>query len=241
MMSQWVHLIPSSDGSTLADSGSRYIVLHISRLGLANRLRSLADWYQIALLSDRELLVNWIPTVDCYATFQELFDNGPDNFRVLYPSLSVSDESAEREVAQIALESNMTYLNLNSLGANFWMDSSIEFVHKRNYVMSDIQVLFTSYDGVLALEDVTCNQYLFMHSGFLSSLVPNKEARNMVEEIKSKYFKNQIMIGVHYRSHDPLQDWAVVPPFGEGATRARQFEEGASLQVMTMSCISCFK
>ena len=34
--------------------GERYIILSLDRLGLANRLRSMADWYQIASLSGRK-------------------------------------------------------------------------------------------------------------------------------------------------------------------------------------------
>ena len=44
---------------------NKYIVLQISRLGLGNRLRSIADWYQIAVISERHLLVSWVPTADC--------------------------------------------------------------------------------------------------------------------------------------------------------------------------------
>ena len=55
----------------------RFIIAKVSRLGLANRLRTLADWYNIAVAHNRTLLVNWIPAADCNIMLSELFDSGP--------------------------------------------------------------------------------------------------------------------------------------------------------------------
>ena len=38
---------------------SRYLLLLVTRDGLANRLRSLADWWSVAQHADRELVVSW--------------------------------------------------------------------------------------------------------------------------------------------------------------------------------------
>ena len=58
------------------DDGGKYILLLVSRLGLANRLRTMADWHQIAVYSNRTLLVSWESTVDCNASFTDLFVSG---------------------------------------------------------------------------------------------------------------------------------------------------------------------
>lgn len=54
----------------------KYILLLVSRLGLANRLRTMADWHQIAVSSNRTLLVSWESTIDCNASFTDLFVSG---------------------------------------------------------------------------------------------------------------------------------------------------------------------
>ena len=65
-----------------ADFNEKFLVLQISRLGFANRLRTLADWYAIAKSYNRTLLVNWIASPDCSASFTDLFENGPSlNFQ----------------------------------------------------------------------------------------------------------------------------------------------------------------
>lgn len=63
--------------TTNLDADKRYLVVRIHRLGLANRLRCIADWHQIAVRSDRHLLVSWAPTYDCNITFPGLFIAGP--------------------------------------------------------------------------------------------------------------------------------------------------------------------
>ena len=55
----------------------RFIVVRVSRLGLANRLRTLADWYNIAVTQNRTLVVNWIPAVDCNVMLTDLFESEP--------------------------------------------------------------------------------------------------------------------------------------------------------------------
>lgn len=54
--------------------GSRYLITHLSELGLANRLKAIADMAKIATLSDRKLLISWIPNKSCNASFHDLFD-----------------------------------------------------------------------------------------------------------------------------------------------------------------------
>ena len=69
------------------DDNTKYILIRLHRLGLANRLRAIADWYQIAVSSHRHLLVSWLPTYDCNATFIELFVDGPDGIIYYRPDI----------------------------------------------------------------------------------------------------------------------------------------------------------
>lgn len=58
------------------DFEEKYLIVVLTRLGLANRLRTLSDWYNIALIQNRTMLVNWVPTLDCNAYFTDLFEVG---------------------------------------------------------------------------------------------------------------------------------------------------------------------
>jgi hypothetical protein len=83
--------------------GERYIILSLDRLGLANRLRSMADWYQIASLSGRKLVVSWVPSYDCNSSFDSLFKI---NENMLPPGLQVLSKplSSSASGVQAALE-----------------------------------------------------------------------------------------------------------------------------------------
>ena len=45
------------------------------------------------------------------------------------------------------------------------------------------------------------------------------------------FFSDKLMIGIHIRSHEPSQDWAVVPPMqsGEGH-HAATFDDSAPVE-----------
>jgi len=59
-----------------ADFEEKYLIVVLTRLGLANRLRTLSDWYNIAIIQNRTMLVNWIPSLDCNVHFTDLFEVG---------------------------------------------------------------------------------------------------------------------------------------------------------------------
>lgn len=197
----------------------RYLVLLLTRLGLANRLRTMADWYQIAAMSRRTLLVSWEPTLDCNAKFDDLFVDGPEHLKVLPMALTME------EVKTYSREGNLSYYNLNDEGSDI-----TAFQLTRRIISLGHNIVATTHDGLIALEGVGCQQYLHMHSEFLNSLVPNEYISSMVVDIKRKYFTNVVMVGVHFRLHDEVQDWAVVPPLtGAISPRATKFGEGATV------------
>ena len=214
-------------GQTQPVSSNRYLVIVLNRLGLANRLRSVADWYEIAVLSNRVLIVSWHPTSDCNATFSDLFESAPDRLKVLPYLLPFDSAEAISTLESKAREENVSYITLDK--ANMFARGRESFILRRDEVMSDAQTIITSYDGVLTLDGIKCQQYLSMRSELLSSLVPVKDARDLVKEVMDAYFRDKVMVGVHYRAHDRIQDWEVVPPL-EGQAAAMPFGAGATLQ-----------
>ena len=88
-----------------------------------------------------------------------------------------------------------------------WADNHDSFILSRDIAFSPKQIIITTYDGILSLEGVTCQQYLTMHSQFLQALVPIASIQQEVNSFISTYFGNKVMIGVHFRAHDNIQDW----------------------------------
>lgn len=219
---------PLISGQTPSVGANRYLFIVLNRLGLANRLRSVADWYEIALLSNRVLIVSWHPTSDCNATFSDLFESAPDRLKVLPYKLSFDSAEAVSMLEAKAREENVSYITLDK--STMFARGRDSFILRRDDVMSDAQTIITSYDGVLTLDGVKCQQYLSMRSQLLSSLVPVKEARDLVNEVMDTYFRDKVMIGIHYRAYDKAQDWEIVPPLEEGQVAALPFGAGATLQ-----------
>lgn len=200
---------------------NRCVLLHLNRLGLANRLRAVADWYQVARLTQRTLLLSWVPSPDCNAHFHDLFDDGPDGLQVLMAPLP---DSAMAIAQYIAQEQQLTFTSL---------PDEIDFLVNRTLLESNIDILYTDHNGVVALGDVKCQQHMYLRSRFYRSLVPVQSIRDTVEAIRNEHFQSKyfhsyykrcydfrLVIGVHIRMHDPRFDWAVVPPVGAGATAA---------------------
>lgn len=225
-----IKLNSSDEHQFFADMGpQRSIVVIISRLGLANRLRSLADWYQIALMSNRELLVSWEPTWDCNAKFDDLFVEAPPGFKLLPFVLPAGDAGVEY-VANVAIARGVSHYAIYQKDMeNLWVDKRKAFILSKELVHSDTEVIVTHYDGIISLEGVECQQYMMMHSQFLTRLIPNQAAQQFLQSLQSTHFPNRIMVGVHYRMHDAQQDWAVVPPFS-GTSEAKTFGTGVSVQ-----------
>lgn len=221
---------PSEAKFYFTDSSSTsYIVLIISRLGLANRLRSLADWYVIAEQSNRKLLVSWEPTLDCNALLSELIVSGSSSFTILPFYVQRGDVGiafVEKLVKQENLSSLSFYeANKNSLFID--TDKCTPFILSKKVVVNDAKVVITNYDGLLSLEGTPCVQYLSQRSQFLRALVPVNEVQSMVDIILETYFKDVIMVGIHVRMFDPDEDWAVVPPL-YGGSHLKQFGTGAT-------------
>ena len=110
--------------------------------------------------------------------------------------------------------------------------SYLRNVHQEFY--SDTQVLLTDYDGVISLAGISCHHYLYSRSNFLSALVPHQRDVDFISGIYRSHFQNHLMVGIHYRSHDNIQDWEVVPPYDDSSNSAKKFGDGARLEDFEM-------
>jgi hypothetical protein len=143
------------------DSSGRYIILSLHDLGFANRIRSIADFSKIALISNRTLLLSWLPSPACNITFDELYESGPSHIELVDLSfLNPRDEDTfYSAVEEAVLGSNMTFYSMHKLDKELITVNNMEsFFIKRDKFLSDIQVIMASYNGVLALENMSCQQ-----------------------------------------------------------------------------------
>jgi hypothetical protein len=216
--------------SSPATSNEKYLIIFLERLGLANRFRTLADWYLISLVSERTLIVSWKPTVECNISFSDLFDGVPPKIKFLSEPISSTEIPTLQNYLSSHQKSHQYYTGDEE---NFWVSKNLGYLVLKNYFLNEISYLFTSYDGQITLEDIPCQYYSQKHSFFLNSLQPKKEYLDLVENIWENYFKDFIPVGIHLRLNDPRYDWAVVPPFGGSgpdANQAKEFGVGATLE-----------
>eukprot|EP01038_Epipyxis_sp_PR26KG_P006530 gene6530-8972_t len=205
----------------------RYLIITVYRLGLANRLRTIADWHTIAIQSNRTLLVSWEKSDDCNANFHELFNGVPQGMRVLpIPVEGRNSEEKVKFIREIAIMSNISFACIDE---NLFTKNQSYFIMSDSEVLSpSFKIVMSTYDGLLVLTNMPCHQYIIKHSQFLSRLKPSNYIQETVDEVVNNYFNDSIMIGIHFRGHDSRYDWAVVPPML--STEANKFGEGATIE-----------
>jgi hypothetical protein len=196
---------------------------------LANRLRAIADWYVISMLSDRILLVSWTKDAQCNIKFNELFETVPNGIRILPYVIPKVD--GLNVVSQIASSLDLTSVIMDdswkiSLNSN---PDDHGFVLRDNEIKSYTNVIITNHVGLITLEGISCQQYFSMRSNFYSSLIPVPFVRESIQDIHNNYFSKHILIGIHYRAHEENFDWQVVPPRVQ-QTEANKFGQGANEQ-----------
>ena len=195
------------DGNRDRDSNDgnkhpRYLVLQIQTLGFANRVRVMADMNLAATLSDRLLLVSWEPTLDCNINITDIFEEIPDSIRVL-PFILPHAKQGSDMVQQLAKEADLSFYDIEHEG----------FILPREKLFDeDIDVIYSHYNGVAAVQGIPCELYMYARSQFYTHLVPRKELLDMVKYVSNTFFSKHIMVGIHYRDFDPVFDWNVVPP-----------------------------
>jgi hypothetical protein len=211
----------------------KYLLVNFQKLGLANRLRSLADWYSISRLVDRHLIISWKPTLDCNVRFEDLFESTPPHFTVLAQPLPLDGDATLSFVEESMKMSNISVFTIYGQMENIlWTTDSGSFRLASDFSLLPQTLVSTSYDGIIAHEDVPCQHYTLKHSETLQMLKPRKQYLEVVDSLISQYFANQVMVAIHIRMHDDIQDWAVVPP-GPGQEYAGKFGDGATVADFT--------
>eukprot|EP01038_Epipyxis_sp_PR26KG_P004324 gene4324-6125_t len=198
----------------------RYLIITVYRLGLANRLRSIADWHSMAILSNRTLLVSWEKSDDCNANFHELFNDVPQGMRVL--PIPIEGQNSEEKVQIMRETAMMSNISFACIDENLFSKSESDLFSPF------LKIVMSTYDGLLVLTNMPCQQYIIKHSQFLSRLKPSNYIQEIVDEVVNNYFNDSIMIGIHFRGHDSRYDWAVVPPMN--STEANKFGKGATIK-----------
>lgn len=212
-------------GEYLDATSEKILLLHFPRLGMVNRLRTMADWYRVAYGVNRTLLVVWDVTLDCNAGFHDLFNASTNAFQVFD---NYGEGASVTEISTFLSSRGIQHEVLDPK-SGIWVEGHSSFVLKYEAVSTGAQVLLTSCDGVITLEGVNCVDYAQQHSAFLASLVSHPLISKLVQDIYSQQFSDHVMVGVHYRAHDSDQDWAVVPPL-LGTVGFQDFEKGASVK-----------
>ena len=211
-------------------NSEKYIFLILNSYGLANRLRVMASWYSIARLSERKLIVSWEPTIECNATFTNLFQKVPDNLIVLENSVTSKVNGISTAQAIIAIKSEA--LN-NKLSFGVLKDREEEeedgedyqdygmfakgifikkFIVSKHLFLNGPDILLTDHNAIASLAGTPCQLYNNYKTIFYNKLIAIDSVNDMVNHVYKTYFEHKIMVGVHIRMHENGMDWAVVPP-----------------------------
>jgi hypothetical protein len=198
-----------TEGYSSGNTDKRYIVLHLNSLGFANRIRTVADFYTIAVYSGRTLLLSWQPSIDCNTSFTDLFIAGPEYLKVLPTHLPHDDVAARKHVQDKATLNGLTFADFDAHSkASSGSGDDSRYFASPSLFDTDINVIFTNYWGSTALRHLPCQHFIISKSKFYKSLVPVPEVASVVASVKQK-FEGKIMIGVHIRGFDQKFDWAV--------------------------------
>jgi hypothetical protein len=137
------------------------------------------------------LIVNWVPNEECNATFTDLFENGPSGFFSLLPLILPTGIGGAINMKNIASSANLT---LSIIGVEEIADD-VDFMLDPAIVMSDVNVVYTSYSGVVTMKDSKCQNYLTLHSNFLKSLVPVEDIRETVASVMAYFGDRYVLTG----------------------------------------------
>jgi hypothetical protein len=160
---------------------NRYIVVHFESLGLGNRLRSLSDWYNIGKMSNREILLSWVPSADCNASFLDLFQSGPNGMKLLEEPLPLAPLSLI-SAQSMAAESNLSFAKYE--GDEMFFEEPAIF-------LSDVNVIYTDYCGAIILTGTSCQKFMSTRSSFYRALKPTTAIQEDVDQVMGHFEDRQ--------------------------------------------------
>jgi hypothetical protein len=149
------------------------LVILIDRLGLANRLRIIAGFYSITIITNSTLVVIWVKSDECGACYSDLFEKSPINM-IVHDIDDVSHGSLE---ATLKEKSAIKNLNFSTVYAtDFYIDIP-RLLNLYENLSSRQVTLFWSL-GTHTLNGINCNTYLNLKSSFYQSLRPLTHIRS---------------------------------------------------------------
>lgn len=198
------------------------VVLPVSALGLANRLRVIASALHLAKLANRRLIVLWQPSSECSTSFSSLFSITPElNKDIVIADLmdNVSDRYIFESLKKATQQSQQTLKEVYF--TSFFVETKLGAEEYRNL---DVLLLWTL--GMHSYEDESCFHYLFAKSLFYRSLTPSDEVKQIMTSVNvndgydihgndssdNHNTVNNKVIGIHLRGYDVTYDWEVVVP-----------------------------
>jgi hypothetical protein len=100
----------------------------------------------------------------------------------MLPVFLVPGGAGVEGVLNMAQEAGLTFYRQPS-GFDFFIDKTPYY--------SNVNVIYTDYDGVVTFDDTRCQDYMHIRSIFLRSLVPVQEVRAAVEQVEREYFQDK--------------------------------------------------
>ena len=169
--------------------------------GLANRLRAVASAKILADYTGRKLLVNWIPSVGCYISWEELFENTLEHCSLPLPSCHVGGARYEDDsfLSEIILRIRTRDPD------DFYWDLPRSLANDK----SDMIALHTCLNFRAA--EMTKESNKAAKSLFYRSLIPTGVLEKAVRDMQTQYFEGRDVVGIHIRRRDHLSPARIDP------------------------------
>ncbi len=212
------------------DDQATPLIASVHRLGLANRLRSLASAHVFATDADVDLVVRWKAERGCDCEAEDLFHEPPwstfrGNGSALDGLLNMVNETQPSVVLKPS--SGRPLLVIRSSGRWRWSLPVTLDAKKYSAIIIDPR-------GQFAHHRMDCREFLHRKRAFYQRV---NDAAMRVEGLNETLvnlrnaLQDKFVIGLHVRTYDPSFDWPVVPPPDVSVESSTTWDESAPIRV----------
>lgn len=214
--------------ATSTELFTKIIILPISLIGLANRLRVIAGALAAARLYQAHVYVSWHSDAACNATFRSLFTLSPDAIHYL-TVIDVKEPCKTNHACFDSVSDGLAPL-VEQQGQSWLVYRPTQFfLHEKIFSIANVTFLFTR--AMHAVEDSSCKDFLETKRWFYSGLKAGESVKEFVSALqthspfwqrptKTDKQENQtyhstgrpLLVGLHIRVHENMHDWAMVAP-----------------------------